>query len=62
MCGEAIGATLSQEDRSVTFFSEKLIKVRKRSSTYDLEFYVVTCYTRIEALETLLATKGICVV
>lgn len=33
-----VGGVLSQEGRSVTFFSEKLSKSKKNYSTYDLEF------------------------
>jgi hypothetical protein len=37
----AIGAILSQDDRSITYFSEKLNEVKIKYSTYDKEFYVV---------------------
>ena len=36
-----VGAVLSQEGRPVAFYSEKLSEVRKKWSTYELEFYVV---------------------
>lgn len=36
-----IGALLSQEGRTVAFFSEKLTDAKKRYSTYDLEFYAL---------------------
>ena len=36
-----IGAVLSQEGHSVTFFSEKLNGAKKKYSTYDLEFNAV---------------------
>ncbi|KAI0507969.1 hypothetical protein KFK09_014099 [Dendrobium nobile] len=36
-----IGAVLSQEGKSVAYFSEKLNDVRSRYSTYDLEFYAI---------------------
>ena len=41
-----IGAVLSQEDKLVAFFSEKLNESRQKYSSYDKEFYVV-----IQALE-----------
>lgn len=36
-----IGAVLSQEDKPISFFSEKLNDVRKKYSTYDIEFYAI---------------------
>jgi len=39
--GTAIDAVLSQEDRLVAFFSEKLNKSRQKYSSYDKEFYAV---------------------
>jgi ribonuclease HI len=36
-----IGAMLSQEGQLVEFFSEKLCEARKKSTTYELEFYAV---------------------
>jgi hypothetical protein len=39
--GFAIGVVLSQDDRSVTHFSEKLNEVKIKYSTYDKEFYAV---------------------
>ena len=36
-----VGAVLSQEGRSVAFYSEKLSEARKKWSTYELEFYAV---------------------
>jgi hypothetical protein len=39
--GFAIGAVLSQDDRLVTYFSEKLNEVNIKYSTYDKEFYAV---------------------
>jgi hypothetical protein len=39
--GVAIGAVLSQENRHVSYFSEKLNDNKRKYSTYDKEFYVV---------------------
>ena len=39
--GEAIGAILSQEDKTIAYFSEKLNDVRKKYSSYDKEFYAI---------------------
>eukprot|EP00253_Pinus_taeda_P006315 PITA_06315 len=39
--GTAIGTVLSQEDRRVAFFSEKLNESRQMYSSYDKEFYAV---------------------
>jgi hypothetical protein len=39
--GFAIGAVLSQDDRPVAYFSEKLNQAKVKYSTYDKEFYVV---------------------
>eukprot|EP00253_Pinus_taeda_P024797 PITA_24797 len=39
--GTAIGVVLSQEDRSVAYFSEKLNESRQKYSTYDKEFYAI---------------------
>ena len=39
--GEAIGAVLSQEDRHVAYFSEKLNESEKKYSSYENEFYAV---------------------
>jgi hypothetical protein len=37
--GFAIGAVLSQDNRSITYFSEKMNEVKIKYSTYDKEFY-----------------------
>ena len=37
--GEAIGAMLSQENRLVAYFGEKLNETRRKYSSYDKEFY-----------------------
>jgi hypothetical protein len=39
--GFAIGAVLSQEDKPITYFSEKLNKEKVKYSTYDKEFYAI---------------------
>jgi hypothetical protein len=37
----SIGAVLSQEDRSISYFSKKLNEAKEKYSTYDKEFYAV---------------------
>ena len=39
--GFAIGAVLSQEDRLIAYFSEKLNEAKEKYSTYDKEFYAI---------------------
>jgi hypothetical protein len=39
--GFAIGVVLSQDDRPIAYFSEKLNEAKIKYSTYDKEFYVV---------------------
>jgi hypothetical protein len=39
--GFAIGAVLSQEDRLIVYFSEKMNEVKVKYSTYDKEFYAI---------------------
>ena len=64
--GIAIGAVLSQDNKFVSYFSEKLNDVKRKYSTYDKEFYAIiqalkkwrhylipkefTLYTKIHAL------------
>lgn len=37
----SVGTVLSQEGRSVAFFSEKLSRFKKNYSTYDMKFYAI---------------------
>ena len=37
----AIGAVLSQEDKSVAYFSEKLNEARQKYSSYEKDFYAI---------------------
>jgi hypothetical protein len=37
----AIGAVLSQEDRPISYFSEKLNEAKEKYSMYDKEFYAI---------------------
>jgi hypothetical protein len=39
--GFAIGVVLSQEDRLIAYFSEKLNEAKLKYSTYDKEFYAI---------------------
>jgi hypothetical protein len=41
MSGFEIGVVLSQDDRMITYFSEKLNEAKIKYSTYDKEFYAV---------------------
>jgi hypothetical protein len=39
--GFAIGVVLSQEDKPIPYFSEKLNEEKLKYSTYDKEFYAI---------------------
>jgi ribonuclease HI len=39
--GAAIGAVLSQDNRHVSYFSEKMNETKRKYSTYDKEFYAI---------------------
>jgi hypothetical protein len=39
--GFEIGAVLSQEDRPIEYFSEKMNEAKVKCSTYDKEFYAI---------------------
>jgi hypothetical protein len=39
--GYVVGGVLSQEDRLVAYFSEKLDEEKMKYSTYDKEFYAI---------------------
>jgi hypothetical protein len=39
--GFAIGVVLSQEDRTIAYFSEKLNEAKEKYTTYDKEFYAI---------------------
>ena len=39
--GRAIGVVISQDDRHVAYFSEKLNDAKKKYSSYDQEFYAI---------------------
>ena len=39
--GSAIGAVLTQEGKSIAYFSEKLNDAKKKYSVYDQEFYAI---------------------
>ncbi|GKD93420.1 RNA-directed DNA polymerase [Tanacetum coccineum] len=41
--GVGIGGVLSQNQRLIAFFSEKLNDARRKYSTYDKEFYAIVC-------------------
>jgi hypothetical protein len=57
--GFAIGEVLSQEDRPITYFSEKLDEAKIKYSTYDKEFYAII---QAEEVEALLNPERICIV
>ena len=39
--GTTIGAVLSQDDRPIAYFSEKLNDAKQKYSSYDQEFYAI---------------------
>ena len=39
--GSVIGGVLSQDDKPVAYFSEKLDEAKHKYSSYDKEFYVI---------------------
>jgi hypothetical protein len=58
--GFAIGVVLSQEDRPIAYFSEKLNEAKVKYSMYDKEFYAI-----IQALKKwrhYLIPKGVCLI
>ena len=39
--GATIGVVLSQEERHITYFNEKMNDVKKKYSSYDKDFYAI---------------------
>jgi hypothetical protein len=58
--GVPIGAVLSQENKNVSYFSEKLDDTKRKYSTYDLEFYAII--QALKGMEELHYSEGVCLV
>jgi hypothetical protein len=56
--GFAIGVVLSQDDRSIAYFSEKMNEVKIKYSTYDK--VILRSHTSTEEMETLFGSQGVC--
>jgi hypothetical protein len=58
--GFAIGVVLSQEDRPIAYFREKMNEAKLKYSTYDKEFYAII--QALKEMEALLDPERICLV